>query len=88
MAIEVRYNFKQKLTEAVKVAGEMLIENAEDIAGNTDYMTDLSIDINFNKEYCFVPEVTIKRSHVPSKANVDRIFDAGFTKVMEETNND
>lgn len=86
MTVETRRNFKQKLIEAVKVAGEMLIENAEDIAGNTDYMTDLSIDIGFNQEYCFIPEVTIKRSHVPSQANVDRIFDAEFTKITEVNN--
>lgn len=86
MSVKVRRNFKQKLTEAVKVAGEMLIENAEDIVGNSDYMTDLSVDISFNQEYCFVPEVTIKRSHVPSQANVDRIFDAEFTKITEVNN--
>ena len=86
MSVKVRRNFKKKLIESVKVAGEMLIENAEDIVGNTDYMTDLSIDISFNQEYGFVPEITIKRSHVPSQANVDRIFDAEFTKNMEANN--
>ena len=74
MAVKVRCDFKERLIEAIKVAGEMLIENAEDIAGKTPHMYELNISINFPLDRTIAPEVTITRSHYPPRDKLERIL--------------
>lgn len=82
MAVKVRCDFKERLIEAIKVAGEMLIENAEDIAGKTPYMYDLNISIDFPQESAIAPEVTITRSHYPPLDKLERILGVYERKEM------
>lgn len=69
-------NFKEGLIEAIKVAGQMIIDNAEDIAGKTENMSYLDICVNFDPENGSIPELSIYRSHVPTWKQVERIFEA------------
>lgn len=47
MKVTKTKDFKNGLIEAIKVGGQMMIDNAEDIAGKTDYISDLSVTIDF-----------------------------------------
>lgn len=79
MAI-INEDFKGGLIQCIKTAGEMLIENAEDIAGETEYMSGLSISINFDQEMKCIPEITIHRTHVPDNEKLNAIFEAFYRK--------
>ena len=68
-------NFKEGLIEAIKVAGQMIIDNAEDIAGKTENMSCLDISVNFDPENGSIPELNIYRSHWPSREKLDHILD-------------
>lgn len=60
-------NYRKYLVEAVKVAGHMLLDSAEDVVGNTDNICDFQITFDFNQELCdSIPKMTVKRSHIPS----------------------
>ena len=39
MAVEVHKNLKAGLIESIKVAGRIIIDMAEDIAGKSDYIS-------------------------------------------------
>ena len=67
-------NFKEGLIEAIKVAGQMIIDNAEDIAGKTEHMSYLDISVNFDPECGSIPELNIHRSHLPSYEQVTRLI--------------
>ena len=79
-------NFKNGLIEAIKVSGEMLIENAEDIAGKTSHMSMLTVTIEFDPENASIPEMTITRSHWPNSEKLDRLYNAFYTE--EATDDD
>lgn len=68
-------NFKEGLIEAIKVAGQMIIDNAEDIAGKTDNMSYLDISVNFDPENGSIPELAIYRSHYPPREKLEHILD-------------
>ena len=40
-------NFKAYLIESIKVAGQMMIDMAEDIAGCSDHISGLNVSIDF-----------------------------------------
>ena len=57
--------FRKYLVSCVKASGEMIIEMAEDIVGETDDISNLSIGITFDYKYMdSIPEITITRSQV------------------------
>lgn len=59
--------YRKYLVEAVKAAGNMLIDNAEDLVGNTKCICDLKITFDFGQElYDSIPRMTVTRSHMPS----------------------
>lgn len=59
-------NYRKYLVECIKTGGQMVIDMAEDIAGNTGCITNLSISLDFNQDnYKSIPEITISRSHIP-----------------------
>ena len=68
-------NFKEGLIEAIKVAGQMIIDNAEDIAGKTENMSYLDISVNFDPENGSIPELNIYRSHFPSREKLEHMLD-------------
>ena len=82
-------NFKAYLIESIKVAGQMMIDMAEDIAGCSDHISGLNVSIDFDPSMRSIPELSITRSHLPDYTQVERlmaIYDGKITK--EETKND
>ena len=68
-------NYRKYLVECIKTGGQMVIDMAEDIAGNTDCISNLSISLDFdqgNNES--VPEITISRSHFPVYEKLDTLL--------------
>lgn len=53
--------YRKYLVEAVKIAGKMIIDNAEDIVGNIDCVTYLGISCDFYQDlYDSIPKITVK----------------------------
>lgn len=68
--------YRSYLIECVKTAGQMIKDMAEDIVGETDHISDLSIDVCFDQENLrSVPEITIRRSHLPDYESLNRLLD-------------
>lgn len=67
--------YRMFLVENIKVASQMLYEMADDIAGKSDHISDLSVTITFDQEMKSLPELTITRSHLPSREQVDYLID-------------
>lgn len=63
------------LTESIKIGAKMMYDMAEDIAGRTDFMTNLKVIIEFDDGTGSVPELTIERSHVPNREQLNQLFD-------------
>lgn len=84
MAIEVHKNYKAALVESIKVAGQMIIDMAEDIAGQSDHISGLNVSANFDPELRNIPEITITRSHLPDREKLEHIFDCYNGKKSEE----
>ena len=76
MAVEVHKNFKTGLIESIKVAGQMIVDMAEDIAGKSDYISGLNVSVDFDPEFRSIPKITITRSHVPSIEKLEYLFNA------------
>lgn len=66
-------DYKKGLIEAIKVGGQMMIDNAEDIAGKTEYISNLSVTIVFDPEFGSIPEMTIHRSHLPNPEQLEHL---------------
>lgn len=71
--------YRKFLVEAVKAAGQMMIDNAEDAVGNTDFISDFSISFYFSQENNGgIPEMTITRSHLPKIEVIDKLLDTRY----------
>ena len=69
-------DYRAYLVECVKTLGEMIKDNAEDIVGEKDHISGLTLSANFDQEfYRSIPELTITRSHLPDKEKLDRLMD-------------
>lgn len=75
MAVEVHKNLKAGLIESIKVAGQMIVDMAEDIAGKSDYISGLNVSVCFDPEFRSIPEITITRSHLPSREKLEYLCD-------------
>lgn len=76
--------YRMFLVENIRVGARMLYEMAYDIAGKTDRISDLSVTITFDQEMKSLPELTITRSHLPSREQVDYLFDL-YSKTKTES---
>ena len=82
-------NYRSYLVECVKTAGNMIIDMADDIVGETDAMTNLAIEVHFDQqERLSVPEVTITRMHLPDRETIDHLLDIRVEKLKKENNHD
>lgn len=81
-------NFKAYLIESIKVAGQMMIDMAEDIAGCSDHISDLNISIDFDPYMKSIPELSITRSHLPDYKQVERLMAIYDGKISKEKTND
>lgn len=71
--------YRKFLVEAVKAAGQMMIDNAEDAVGKTDLISDFSISFEFSQENSGgIPEMTIARSHLPKIEVIDKLLDTRY----------
>ena len=69
-------DYRAYLVECVKTLGEMIKDNAEDIVGEKDHISGLTLSATFDQEfYRSIPELTITRSHLPDKETFDRLMD-------------
>lgn len=71
-------DFKKAFAECIRVGGQMMIDNAEDIVGKMDFMTSLEISFTFDREYNYFPEMTIKRTHMPELDKIDKILNTFY----------
>ena len=79
--------YRKFLVEAVKAAGQMMIDNAEDAVGNIDLMTDLCIKFDFSQENNgSIPVMTITRSHLPSIDVIDGLLDTRYKLTRNKSN--
>lgn len=82
-------DYRAYLVECVKAAGQMIIDMAEDIVGETDMMSNLSISAEFDQEFNrSIPELTITRSHMPDRETLERLLDIRFEKLIKENNDE
>ena len=76
--------YRTFLVENIKVGAQMLYDMADDIAGKTDHISGLSVTITFDQEMKSLPELTITRSHLPSKEQIDYLIRKEFLKNKED----
>lgn len=78
-------DYRSYLVECVKTAGQMIKDMAEDIVGETDCISDLSIEAHFDQEdRASIPEITITRMHLPDRETVERLLDIRIEKLRKE----
>lgn len=76
--------YRTFLVENIKVGAQMLYDMADDIAGKTDHISELSVTITFDQEMKSLPELTITRSHLPSTEQIDYLDRKEFLKNKED----
>ena len=62
------------LTESIKIGAQMMYDMAEDIAGKSDFISNLTVTIKFDPEMGSIPELTIERSHLPNQEQLNRLL--------------
>ena len=78
--------YRKFLIEAVKAAGQMMIDNAEDAVGHIDLMTDFCIKFEFSQENNgSIPVMTITRSHLPSIEVIDGLLDTRYKLIHNDS---
>lgn len=81
-------NYRSYLVECVKTAGNMIIDMADDIVGETDSITNLALEIRFDNEQRNIPEITITRMHLPDNETLDHLLDIRIEKLKKENDYD
>ena len=60
--------FHEKLVRAIQEAGQDIVDNAEDYAGTTPYLSRMTITIDFNPEQgvggMLTPEINIDKTYL------------------------
>lgn len=67
--------YRTYLTEAIKIGAQMMHDMAEDIAGRSDLISNLTVTIDFDPEMGSIPKLTIERSHFPNRDQVNHLLD-------------
>ena len=76
-------DYRSYLVECVKTAGQMIIDMAEDIVGETDSITNLALEISFDQGNRSIPEITITRMHLPDNETLDHLLDIRVEKLKK-----
>ena len=79
-------DYRSYLVECVKVAGQMIIDMADDIVGKTDAMTNLALEVSFDQENRSIPEITITKTYLPDHETLDHLLDIRIEKLEKESN--
>lgn len=78
-------DYRSYLVECVKAVGQMIIDMAEDIVGETDMISNLSISAEFDQEFNgSIPELIITRSHMPDRETLEHLLDIRVEKLKGE----
>ena len=78
--------YRKFLIEAVKAAGQMMIDNAEDVVGHIDLMTDFCVKFEFSQEdRGSIPEMTIIKSYLPSIEVIDGLLDTRYKLIHNDS---
>ena len=64
--------YRTYITESIKTGAQMMYDMAEDIAGKSDFISNLTVTIKFDPEMRYIPELTIERSHLPNQEQLNR----------------
>lgn len=86
--------YRSYLTESIKIGAQMMHDMAEDIAGKSDFISNLTVTIDFDPEIGSIPKLTVERSHFPNHDQMDQLLDirqkTKFVSFLdeEETKND
>lgn len=76
-------DYRSYLVECVKAAGQMIIDMADDIVGETDAMTNLALEVSFDQENRSIPEITITRTYLPDHETLDHLLDIRIEKLKK-----
>ena len=77
-------DYRSYLVECVKTAGNMIIDMANDIVGETDVITNLALEVSFDRENRSIPEITITRMHLPDNETLDHLLDIRIEKLKTD----
>ena len=77
--------YRAYLIESIKIGAQMMHDMAEDIAGTSDIISNLTVTINFDPNMRSIPELTIERSHYPNQDQLDRL--SCIRKTFKENKN-
>ena len=77
-------DYRSYLVECVKTAGNMIIDMADDIVGDTDAISNLAIEVSFDQENRSIPEITITRMHLPNNETLDHLLGIRIEKLKKE----
>lgn len=81
--------YRSYLVECVKTVGQMIINMADDIVGNSDHITNIAIEAEFNQDSLgSIPEITITRMHLPDYETIEHLLDIRVEKLKKENNDD
>lgn len=83
MAMESK-DYRSYLVECVKTSGQMIIDMADDIVGETDAMTNLALEVSFDQENRSIPEITITRMYFPDHETLDHLLNIRVEKLKKE----
>lgn len=67
--------YRAYLVESIKTGAKMMNDMAEDIAGQSDGITGLTVTIDFDFEMISIPKLTVERQHLPDRDQIDRLLD-------------
>ena len=67
--------YRTYLTESIKTGAQMMYDMAEDIAGKSDFISNLTVTIKFDPEMRSIPELTMERSHLPNREQLNRVLE-------------
>ena len=81
-------DYRSYLVECVKAAGQMIIDMADDIVGETDAMTNLALEVSFDQENRSIPEITITRMHLPDNETLNHLLNIRIEKLKKENSYD
>ena len=64
-------HFHEKFVQAIKDVGQEIIDNAEDYAGSSPYLSRMTLTIDFNPEYppggMLNPEICVDKTYICGK---------------------
>lgn len=72
---DISAEYRANLVSQIKALAKDLDEMAEDLVGNTDLISDLSLQLNFSQSKC--PTILVVREHIGRNASsyyVDRSY--------------